>query len=116
MSPIVRSPPESPEVTHRHKNVTHRSARAPFRLPRSGGSPTTATTIGSAGIILRSSAACSVTRYLPRTGGFMHDFAVRSPLVRPRRTLRAWIRVNEDPGQKPGARRGDSAHSLHGRP
>jgi hypothetical protein len=34
--------------------------------------PLAAATIGSAGIILRSSTACSVTRYLPRTASFMH--------------------------------------------
>lgn len=34
--------------------------------------PSAAITIGGAGIILRSSTACSVTRYLPRTGAFIH--------------------------------------------
>src|SRR6266566_117966 len=51
--------------------------------PRVRKNPLAAATIGSAGIILRSSTACSVTRYLPRTASFMHCAAS---------ILRAWLR------------------------
>src|SRR6266699_5546861 len=95
---LFPSPPRSREVTHRHGQHSFRGR--PARLlanPPLRKNPLTATAIGSAGIILRSSTSCSVTRYLPRTASFMHCAAS---------ILRAWLRrivwwgarVNEDAG------------------
>src|SRR5215469_1194531 len=64
--------------------VSAGTAHTPSASPGSGRSPTTAITIGSAGIILRSSAACSVPRYLPRRGGFMHAKAEVAGLAQAR--------------------------------
>ena len=86
------------EVTHRSRRLRPAAgARAAANTPRLRRIPLTTATIGSAEIILRSSTACSVTRYLPRSGGFMHRLA--SLVIRGGRRIR-WsaIRANEVPG------------------
>jgi hypothetical protein len=90
-------------VTHCHIRdlVAPQRARHPHP-PGCGWSPAAALTIGSAGIILRSSTACSVTRYLPRTAGFMH--CVASMLGARLRRIRWWgCPVNEDTGRTAGS-------------
>src|SRR6266568_5000481 len=67
--------------SHGNRILRRRARR--LASPRVRKNPLAAATIGSAGIILRSSTACSVTRYLPRTASFMHCAAS---------ILRAWLR------------------------